>query len=403
MRATVYGVLLVLLAAGPVLAGQLPAQADRVVDYQISVKLDPATRQLAGTERVTWRNPSTEPVPDLWFHLYLNAFKNTKSTFYKESGGQLRGDEAAKDSWGWMDVTSLKVAGGPDLTKALTFEHPDDDNADDRSVVRIILPEPVAPGGSVTLEIAFAARLPQVFARTGYKDDFYLVGQWFPKLGVYEPAGMRGRETGGWNCHQFHATSEFYADYGTFKVDMTVPSTYVLGATGVRTAERQNGDGTTTYTHEQADVHDFAWTVDPDYTVIKGTFSATKDVTPAEYQNVAQLLGRSLDDVMLSDVEVIALVQPGHMPQAQRHIDSAKAALKWFGLWYGRYPFKTLTVVDPAPGASGAAGMEYPTFITAGTSFIMNRWPFDKVRGLEMVTIHEFGHNFWYGLVGNNS
>jgi hypothetical protein len=402
MRATVYGVLLVLLAAGPVLAGQLPAQADRVVDYQISVKLDPATRQLAGTERVTWRNPSTEPVPDLWFHLYLNAFKNTKSTFYKESGGQLRGDEAAKDSWGWMDVTSLKVAGGPDLTKALTFEHPDDDNADDRSVVRIILPEPVAPGGSVTLEIAFAARLPQVFARTGYKDDFYLVGQWFPKLGVYEPAGMRGRETGGWNCHQFHATSEFYADYGTFKVDMTVPSTYVLGATGVRTAERQNGDGTTTYTHEQADVHDFAWTVDPDYTVIKGTFSATKDVTPAEYQNVAQLLGRSLDDVMLSDVEVIALVQPGHMPQAQRHIDSAKAALKWFGLWYGRYPFKTLTVVDPAPGASGAAGMEYPTFITAGTSFIMNRWPFDKVRGLEMVTIHEFGHNFWYGLVGNN-
>jgi len=392
----------ILFITGLAQADPLPPRADRVVDYHIGVKLDPFTRRLAGTERVTWRNPSTEPVSDLWFHLYLNAFKNTRSTFFKESGGQLRQDRAAKDSWGWIDVTSLKVAGGADLTGALTFEHPDDDNAFDQTVARLVLPEPVAAGGSITLEIAFTAALPQVFARTGFKHDFYLVGQWFPKLGVYEPAGMRGRTSGAWNCHQFHASSEFYADYGTFKVEMTVPSNYVLGATGVRTAEKSNGDGTTTYTHEQADVHDFAWTVDPDYTVVKGTFSATRDVTPAEYRQVARLLGRSLEDVMLSDVEVTALVQPGHLPQAQRHIDSAKAAIKWFGLWYGRYPFKTLTVVDPAPGAGGAGGMEYPTFITAGTSFLMNRWPFDRVRGPEMVIYHEFGHNFWYGLTGSN-
>lgn len=402
MGTALFGVLLILVATGPALADRLPAQAERVVDYQIGVKLDPATRQITGAERVTWRNPSREPVSDLWFHLYLNAFKNTNSTFYRESGGQLRRDQAAKNSWGWIDVTSLKLANGVDLAGALTFEHPDDDNALDQTVARLVLPEPVAAGGSVTLEIAFTATLPQVFARTGYKHDFYLVGQWFPKLGVYEPAGMRGRTTGGWNCHQFHASSEFYADYGTFKVEMTVPSSYVLGATGVRTSEKDNGDGTTTYTHEQADVHDFAWTADPDYVVVKGTFSAAKDVTPGEYQRVARLLGRSLEDVMLSDVEVTALVQPDHLPQAQRHIDSAKAAIKWFGLWYGRYPFKTLTVVDPAPGAGGAGGMEYPTFITAGTSFLMNRWPLDRVRVLEMVTIHEFGHNFWYGLSGNN-
>jgi hypothetical protein len=402
MRNIAFAILLGCLVVAPAAADPLPAQADGLVDYQISVSLDPATRQLKGTQRVTWRNPSSEPVPDLWFHLYLNAFKNTKSTFYRESGGQLRGDQAARDSWGWVDVTSLKIAGGADLTKALTYEHPDDDNADDQTVARVVLPEPVPAGGAITLEIAFTSKLPQVFARTGYKDDFYLVGQWFPKLGVYEPAGMRGRAAGGWNCHQFHASSEFYADYGSFKVDITMPSDYVVGATGVRTATKKNGNGTTTYTHEQADVHDFAWTADPDYVVVTGTFSATKDVTPAEYQKVAQLLGRTLDDVMLSDVEITALVQPDHMPQAQRHIESAKAAIKWYGLWYGRYPYRTLTVVDPAPGAGGAAGMEYPTFITAGTSFLFNRWPFDKVRGLEMVTIHEFGHNFWYGLVGNN-
>ena len=100
--------------------------------------------------------------------------------------------------------------------------------------------------------------------------------------------------------------------------------------------------------------------------MVKATFSATKDVTPAEYQRIAKLLGRTLDEVKLSDVDITVLLQPDHRPQAQRHIDAAKAGLKWFGLWYGRYPYKTLTVVDPAPGAGGAGGMEYPTFITAG-------------------------------------
>ena len=85
----------------PLLAAQLPEKADRVVQYQIRVRLDPESKQLDGQERLTWHNPSPEPVPDLWFHLYLNAFKNTKSTFFVESGGQLRGDRLAEGKWGW--------------------------------------------------------------------------------------------------------------------------------------------------------------------------------------------------------------------------------------------------------------------------------------------------------------
>ncbi len=76
--------------------------------------------------------------------------------------------------------------------------------------------------------------------------------------------------------------------------------------------------------------------------------------------------------------------------------------MKFYGLRYGRYPYRTLTVVDPAPNGGGAGGMEYPTFITAGSSLLFNYWPFDQLRGVEMVTVHEFGHQFWYGLVANN-
>ena len=402
MRRVIPVLLLFAFVAASAAADPLPERSDRIVSYTMNVRLDPGTRQVTGTERVTWRNPSTEPVADLWFHLYLNAFKNTKSTFFQESGGQLRGDQAAKDSWGWIDITSMKTEAGVELRPRITFEHPDDDNANDQTVVRVVLPEPVEPGATIALDIAFTSKLPQVFARTGYRHDFYLVGQWFPKLGVYEPAGMRGRETGGWNCHQFHASSEFYADYGTFDVSFTVPSSYKVSATGERRHEQANGDGTTTYRYVQDDVHDFAWTADPDYIVVKATFSARTDVTPAEYQQVASRLGRTLDEVMLSDVEITVMLQPDHAPQAERHVEAAKAGLKWFGLWYGRYPYKTLTVVDPQPGAGGAGGMEYPTFITAGSNVIFNRWPFDRIRGVEMVTIHEFGHQFWYAMVGNN-
>jgi hypothetical protein len=403
MRRVASLLLLAFLVAAPAAAQQLPEKSDQVVQYRIGVALDPAQHQLSGTQTLTWRNPSTtDAVQELQFHLYLNAFKNTKSTFMKESGGQLRGDEMAKDGWGWIDVTSIRTAAGADLKPTLAFIQPDDGNRDDQTVVKATLPEPVPPGGSVTLEMAFTSKLPRVFARTGYRDDFYLTGQWFPKLGVYEPAGMRGRETGGWNCHQFHATSEFYADFGSYAVDITVPSGYVLGATGERKGEKRNGNGTTTYRYEQSDVHDFAWTADPDFVVVNARFSATQDVTPAEYARIAKLLGRTLDDVKLSDVDITVLLQPAHRPQAQRHIDAAKAGLKWYGLWYGRYPYKTLTVVDPAPGAGGAGGMEYPTFITAGSAWLFNYWPFDKIRLVEEVTVHEFGHQFWYGMVANN-
>jgi hypothetical protein len=402
MRLHAFPFLAALALAGPAGAEPLPPHAPRIVDYAIDVRLDTAARSLTGRERLTWTNPSTDTVGELWFHLYLNAFRNNRSTFFRESGGQHRGDEMPDDGWGWTDVRSMKLTDGTDLTSRIRFEHPDDDNADDRTVMRVPLPRPVGPGASIALVIDWRAKLPRVFARTGYHRDYYLIGQWFPKIAVYEPAGTRGRTAGGWNCHQFHANTEFYADFGRYRVDITTPSAFVVGATGQRTAARTNPDGTRTYSYEQEDVHDFAWTADPNYVETIARFSAAGEVTPAEYASTAAILGRTLDEVRLSDVEIRVLMQPGRRPQIERYVRAAKLGLKYFGLWYGRYPYRTLTVVDPAPGAGGSGGMEYPTFITAGTSMLLNFWPFSGVLGPEAVTVHEFGHQFWYGLVANN-
>jgi hypothetical protein len=381
----------------------LPERADEIVDYRISVTLDADKKQLQGHERVTWRNPSSsEDVSDLWFHLYLNAFQNTQSTFMRESGGQLRGDVIPTDGWGWTQINSLKRADGVNLLPSWHFHAPDDGNKDDRTVGSVQLPEPVKPGETITLDITFTAQLPKVFARTGYHDDYFLVGQWFPKLGVYEPAGMRGRATSGWNCHQFHANSEFYADFGHYRVEMTLPTRFVVGATGERKDRKDNGNGTATYVYEQSNVHDFAWTASPHFVEVKRRFDPSREVTAEEYARAARLLNRTLDQVRLRDVDITFLMQPSHMPQIDRHVRAAMLSLKSFGLRYGYYPHRTLTIVDPAFGAGGSGGMEYPTFITTETQTIFS-WPlFKQINVPEEVLVHEFGHQYFQGMLGSN-
>lgn len=365
------------------------------------LKLDERNRPsiIEGHELLTWHNGSPDTITELQFHLYLNAFKNEKSTFFRESGGRLRGDRFEPGEWGWIDIVKMQIPGGEDLTSRIEFIHPDDDNADDQTVIRVPLPAPLKPGNAVTVDIEFNSRLPRVFARTGYWNSFAMVAQWFPKIGVWETAGVRRRAKAGWNCHQFHANSEFYADYFPFDVTLTVPAVYKdkIGATGALKSERANEDGAITYNYFQDRVHDFAWTVDTNFIKVVREFRAEEWVTPQEIVELSRKLSVPFEDLSLGNVSVTLLIQPEHVSQTDRHFRATFEAIKHFGLWYGAYPYQTLTVVDPPYNAEGAGGMEYPTLITAGT-----RWWAGRDQNPEEVIIHEFGHQYWYGLVATN-
>src|SRR5262249_37423825 len=163
---------------------------------------------------------------------------------------------------------------------------------------------------------------------TGFVRDYFLVGQWYPKIGVYEPAGMRGRKTGGWNCHAFHANSEFYADYGRFDVRMTVPSRFVVGATGKRLSGNRSGDKTTSR-YAQADVHDFAWTADPRFIVVDFPFDPPRDVPAGWSARAAEELGMSEAAIALKPVACRLLLQPGHEAARERYVQSTRAALSF--------------------------------------------------------------------------
>ncbi len=375
----------------------------KIVAYDITVSLDPETKLLDGREILKWTNAADVPVSDLKFHLYWNAFRNNQSTFFKESGGQLRGDRAnLADGWGYIDVASMMWE-GQDLAKGFRFESPDDGNPDDRTVLSVALPRPVAPGETIALEIAWKAKAPKVFARSGYVRDFYFVGQWFPKIGVLEPKGRRRRGDAGWNCHQYHANSEFYADWGDYKVEITLPERFVVGSAGALVSEKKaNGKKTLTFVQNQ--IHDFAWTADPRYVVKEAFFDPAKDVSKEEIERASKILGRTPEELMkgFHPVKLAFYMQPDHVAQWTRYEDAQKWALAWFGLWIFPYPYAQVSVIDPPEDGSGAGGMEYQTLYTAGTSKWLARWPLTGLRGQEGVVIHEFGHGYWYGLLASN-
>lgn len=377
---------------------------ENVVDYSIDVELDAKTKKLLGHEILKYTNRSPDRIRDLQFHLYLNAFKNQRSTFWRESGGRLRGDKAPKDGWGYIDIRALRV-GGEDRLAQMEFIHPDGSDPEDQTVVRVPLDDALEPGETVVVEFEFEAKLPKVFARTGYRDNYFLVGQWFPKIGVWESVGDRGAAEAGWNCHQFHAHSEFYADFGRYEVRITVPREFVVGATGVQT-HLEAGRDTTTYTFEQDNVIDFAFAASPDFIREERVFKGSEMVTDEELAAVSALHSIPREEAELNDVTMILLVQPEKHGMTERYFTALSHAIKYFGLWYGPYPYDTITVVDPPWGAGGSGGMEYPTFITGGShrsapEDAIGGIPF-TLRGPEGVTVHEFGHQYWQSMVGSN-
>lgn len=358
-----------LVAAAPAPPAEPPAPrtelelAPRVASYVLEARLDETTHRISGKGVIDFFNASHAPLGELYFHLYMNAFKHEKSLFLRSPFGGGRGAARAED-WGFIDVTQLKARefGGVDLWP--TRQNGSPEEPDDETDVKVTLPRPLAPGARLTLEVEFSCKLPRIVLRTGYSEDFHFVGQWFPKLARLTPDGT-------FVHFPFHPQAEFHADYGSYDVTIDVPEGMTVGATGER-VEARNSGGRRRERYRADAVHDFAWTAWSGFLERRHT---------------------------IDGVSVRMLYPEGH----QRNADDAVAALT-FALprasrLYGRYPYSTLTVVHPPAGADQAGGMEYPTLITTGGPWYAG---IAGDRAIEAVTVHELMHQWFYGLVGSD-
>lgn len=349
-----------------------PPLSERIANYKMNVRLDTESKTLSGTEQLEWTNVSELPVRELRFYMYVNAFRNSSSSWIQSSSSRSFGlsmTERKAEEWGWIEVHKIVDSDGSDLSGQTQYIQPDDQNEKDHTVLQVKLNSPIQPGETRVFDIDFSTKFPKLFVRTGYgKKDYYHIVHWYPKIGVWE---QDTDSTWNWNCHQFFAGTEFFGEFGTYDFTITTPKHLTVGASGCRTSQQINQDGTMSHRFKAEDVIDFACVVYSEFEVFK-----------EQWNHVSIKLHLPYEHVYLKE----------------RYLKAATSALEYLDKYLGKYPYPTLTIVDPPMHSLRSGLMEYPTYITGASFYGVPT----NVRTPEILTVHEFTHQYFMGMLASN-
>ena len=193
------------------------------VNYTIEVSLNDKEHSLTGFEKIEYINNSPDTLTFIWFHIWPNAYKTDKTAFsdQKLENGDTKFYFSDKKQKGYINRLDFKV----DNKTAEIQDHPEHID-----IIKLILPVPLPPGQKTIITTPFHVKLPFNFSRGGHDGDSYQVTQWYPKPAVYD--------RNGWHPMPYLDQGEFYSEFGSFDVSITVPENYVVGATGVLQNER---------------------------------------------------------------------------------------------------------------------------------------------------------------------
>ncbi|HNW97238.1 MAG TPA: M1 family metallopeptidase [Bacteroidales bacterium] len=354
------------------------------VKYTIQVKLDDVKHELNAFENIEYTNNSPNTLTFLYFHLWPNGYKNDSTAMAKQllKSGNTFFHYSDSTSKGYIDSLNFKID-----NKNIKWEY-DPQNID---ICKLLLNEPLKPGQTISISTPFHVKIPSHrISRMGHDGQSYQITQWFPKPAVYDMTG--------WNEFPYLNQGEFYSEFGTFDVYITLPENYVVGATGdlidnekeilwldsiakatseIKTYDRKDlafpasSAKSKTLHYHQENVHDFAWFADKRYHVLKGEvelpYTKRKVTTWVMFTNRRANIWKG-------------------------GIEYVNDAIYYYSKWIGEYPYNHATAVDG--GLSAGGGMEYPniTVISSG----------EDSMALEMVIMHEVGHNWFYSILGSN-
>lgn len=354
---------------------QCPTRLDHsgdhlVASYEIAARLDNVAKTLHAHQTIHWTNTSPDTLHEIRLYLYVNAFAGLHTSFIQRQNGEVFGQSLhnyTDDEWGHIVISTITDDGIKDISDSKRFIQDLDDNPSDSTIVAYTLARPILPGEQRDLELDFTVKMPRLIARSGYSlEGYYLFVHWFPQMCVYEDQG----DHWGWNSHQFVPGTEFYADFGDYRVSLDLPRDLALGATGCKTHHLETTDRQVV-TYSATSVIDFAW-------VIYKHFNVYKD----QWQ----------------DVELELLLPPEHAAQADRMLIAAKQALTYLDEHVGPYAYPRLTIVGPPLHALRSGLMEYPMLITCGTGYGLP----EGVRTLESLVVHELTHQYFMAVLANN-
>jgi hypothetical protein len=378
------------------------------VHYDIACTLDVDDHRLKASQFLLYRNQSPDTLDRFYLHLYPNAFRDrdtplARSWFKGNNWNLLWMPEEYR---GWLRVDTLLVAsprpippeseappapegetGGSGTAPSLSLV-PNPAASDrpgrsdmrepgpgsfpglrrldftvDNTILEAELPEPLLPGEEILIRMAWKEKVRRKTGRAGYEGTHFDVAQWYPKMVVYDQDG--------WHPDEFEQ-GEFYGEFGTFDVRITLPSRFVIAATGTPVAgdpgwkknlpgadKPDSEDGGSKTVHFRAEqVHDFAWCADPTFVV---------------------------QDTTWNGVRIMSVYRSFHRSWEDSNLAYAVRAMKWLDEKVGPYPYPQVSVVDVA----GGGGMEYPMLVM-------------DARCQEGLVLHEVGHIYFYGILAND-
>ena len=352
------------------------------VNTTIEVTLNDEEHSLTGFIQMEYINHSPYTLNEIYFHLWPNAYKNQQTAFAKQ---QLEARNTkfyyskSKDR-GYIDKLEFRVD-----KKEVTWSY----FGTYEDIARLTLNEAIQPGESVLISTPFYVKIPNSYSRLGHVGQSYQLTQWFPKPAVLDEKG--------WHTMPYLDQGEFYYEYGTYDVKITLPKNYVVGATGVLQNEDEiawlnqkasktkdinefdafdtdfppSDSETKTLHYIQDNVHDFAWFADKRFHVLKGNITLPN--TDNEVTTWAMFTNKE-----------------AHLwKDALTYINQG---LAFYSEKIGDYPYSHCTAVESALSAGG--GMEYPMITVIGQS--------GSAEALEEVIVHEVGHNWFQGMLGSN-
>ncbi|MFT4062538.1 MAG: M1 family metallopeptidase [Edaphocola sp.] len=374
---------ILLLAIVPIYTNAQTPYWQQQVDNEIEVSLDDVNHLLRGHIDITYKNNSPDTLKFIYFHLYPNAYGSDRTAYEKQSveNGNTNHYFAKEKDWGFMDSLDFQVSNGTYSQRAAMATTIDPD------IIQVALPRALPPGNALHLETNFRVKIPKCFSRMGHEGQEYQISQWFPKPAVYDAAG--------WHAIPYLDQGEFYSEFGSYKVAITLPANYVVMATGdiqepgetqwldslallpvpkvslKDTATVASDARFKTVTFVQDNVHDFAWFASKKWVVRKDTVTVPGNGQP---------------------VRIYTAFSPKYQKSWEKSTDYVKEAIRKYSAEVGAYPYLSVKAVDGALSAGG--GMEYPTI-----TVIAHMYKASEVRA---TILHEVGHNWFYGILGSN-
>ncbi|ABW20324.1 M1 family metallopeptidase [Alkaliphilus oremlandii] len=322
-------------------------QHKEIAEYTINAVFSKEDRIIRGQQHTSYENTSDNEVESIYFHLYPNAFKDSKTAPFQR-GDMVRAYPNGFDK-GWIKIHSV-VEGKNKVDYRIMGKG--DTN------LRVTPKEPIKPGERIALTIDFEVKLPNAVGRMGYGENTVNIANWYPILSVFDKNG--------WNLEPYYAIGDpFYSKTAEYSVNFTIPEEYKLATTG-NIIKVSDGNKSKTYKINANNVRDFAIVLSENFTVSKG---------------------------LVEDIEVLSYTIGGQ--KKEEALKYGMDSLAIFNQLFGKYPYEQLSIV-----ASDffIGGMEYPNIVLISQELYEVKENFP----LEYVIAHEVAHQWWYGIVGNN-